>query len=47
MHTLNGSGLAVGRTLVAVLENYQQADGSVEVPEVLRPYLGGVSALMP
>ena len=42
-----GSGLAVGRTLVAVLENYQQADGSVEVPEVLRPYLGGVSALMP
>ena len=47
VHTLNGSGLAVGRTLVAVLENYQQADGSVEVPEVLRPYLGGVSALMP
>ena len=47
VHTLNGSGLAVGRTLVAVLENYQQADGSVEVPEVLRPYLGGVSALTP
>ena len=47
VHTFNGSGLAVGRTLVAVLENYQQADGSVEVPEVLRPYLGGVSALMP
>ena len=47
VHTLNGSGLAVGRTLVAVPENYQQADGSVEVPEVLRPYLGGVSALMP
>jgi seryl-tRNA synthetase len=41
VHTLNGSGLAVGRTLVAVLENYQQADGSVVVPEVLRPYLGG------
>ncbi len=40
-HTLNGSGLAVGRTLVAVLENYQQADGSVIVPEVLRPYMGG------
>jgi seryl-tRNA synthetase len=47
VHTLNGSGLAVGRTLVAVLENYQQADGSVEVPQVLRPYLGGVSALVP
>ena len=45
VHTLNGSGLAVGRTLVAVLENYQQADGSVEVPEVLRPYLGGLACL--
>ena len=43
----SGSGLAVGRTLVAVLENYQQADGSVVVPEVLRPYLGGVSVLAP
>ena len=42
-----GSGLAVGRTLVAVLENYQQAGGSVVVPEVLRPYLGGVSVLAP
>ncbi|EHD21929.1 MULTISPECIES: serine--tRNA ligase [Brenneria] len=42
VHTLNGSGLAVGRTLVAVLENYQQADGRVEIPEVLRPYMGGV-----
>lgn len=41
LHTLNGSGLAVGRTLVAVLENYQQADGSIVVPEALRPYLGG------
>jgi len=41
VHTLNGSGLAIGRTLVAVLENYQQADGSVVVPEVLRPYMGG------
>lgn len=41
VHTLNGSGLAVGRTLVAVLENYQRVDGSIEVPEVLRPYLGG------
>jgi seryl-tRNA synthetase len=44
-HTLNGSGLAVGRTLVAVLENYQQADGSVTVPEVLRPYMGGLAVL--
>ncbi|QSI78244.1 serine--tRNA ligase [Niveibacterium microcysteis] len=46
-HTLNGSGLAVGRTLVAVLENYQQADGSVSVPEALRPYMGGVEVLRP
>ena len=45
VHTLNGSGLAVGRTLVAVLENYQNADGSITVPEVLRPYLGGVETL--
>jgi seryl-tRNA synthetase len=45
VHTLNGSGLAVGRTLVAVLENYQNQDGSVTVPEVLRPYMGGLSAL--
>ena len=45
VHTLNGSGLAVGRTLVAVLENHQQADGSVHVPEVLRPYLGGQAVL--
>lgn len=45
IHTLNGSALAVGRTLVAILENYQQADGSVVVPEVLRPYMGGVSSL--
>jgi seryl-tRNA synthetase len=42
---LNGSGLAVGRTLVAMLENYQNADGSVTVPEVLRPYLGGLQSL--
>lgn len=41
VHTLNGSGLAVGRTFIAVIENYQQADGSIEVPEVLRPYMGG------
>ncbi len=45
LHTLNGSGLAVGRTLVAVLENYQNADGSVTVPEALRPYLGGQDTL--
>lgn len=47
LHTLNGSGLAVGRTLVAVLENFQQADGSVVVPEVLRPYMGGLERLAP
>jgi seryl-tRNA synthetase len=45
LHTINGSGLAVGRTLVAVLENYQTADGRVEVPEVLKPYMGGISLL--
>ena len=47
LHTLNGSGLAVGRTLVAVLENYQQEDGSVVIPEVLRPYMGGLEKLSP
>ncbi len=45
VHTLNGSGVAIGRALVAVLENYQQADGSVVVPEVLRPYLGGMTLI--
>jgi seryl-tRNA synthetase len=45
LHTLNGSGLAVGRTLIAVLENYQQADGSVVVPEALRPYMGGIERI--
>jgi seryl-tRNA synthetase len=45
VHTLNGSGLAVGRTLVAVLENYQQADGSIAVPDVLQPYMGGVKVI--
>jgi seryl-tRNA synthetase len=45
VHTLNGSGLAVGRTLVAVMENFQQADGSIEVPEVLRPYMAGIEAI--
>ena len=43
VHTLNGSGLAVGRTLLAVMENYQHADGSIEIPEVLRPYMGGAT----
>jgi seryl-tRNA synthetase len=47
LHTLNGSGLAVGRTLLAVLENYQLDDGSVTIPEVLRPYMGGQDALLP
>jgi seryl-tRNA synthetase len=47
LHTLNGSGLAVGRTLVAILENYQQADGSVVIPEVLRPYMGSIEKLIP
>lgn len=47
VHTLNGSGLAVGRTLVAVLENYQQADGSVTIPEALQPYMAGAKTLLP
>lgn len=47
VHTLNGSGLAVGRTLVAVIENYQQEDGAVAVPEVLQPYLGGLNRFEP
>ncbi|MDR8264181.1 serine--tRNA ligase, partial [Acinetobacter baumannii] len=42
VHTLNGSGLGVGRTLVALMENYQQADGRIEIPEVLRPYMRGL-----
>lgn len=45
LHTLNGSGLAVGRTLVAILENYQQADGTIAVPEVLKPYMGGITQI--
>jgi seryl-tRNA synthetase len=45
VHTLNGSGLAVGRTLVAVLENHQQADGSIAIPQALRPWLGGLDVL--
>ncbi len=47
LHTLNGSGLAVGRTLIAVMENYQQADGSIRVPKVLLPYMGGVETITP
>lgn len=47
VHTLNGSGLAVGRTLVAILENYQQEDGSVDLPEALHPYMGGLTRLVP
>jgi seryl-tRNA synthetase len=47
VHTLNGSGLAVGRTLVAVIENYQQDHGAVAVPEALQPWLGGLSMLEP
>ena len=46
VHTLNGSGVAVGRALIAVMENYQNADGSIEVPEVLRPYMGGTERIM-
>ena len=47
VHTLNGSGLAVGRTMAAIIENYQQADGSVKVPDVLVPYMGGVEVIRP
>ena len=45
VHTLNGSGLAVGRTMAAIMENYQQADGTIKVPEVLVPYMGGVEVI--
>ncbi len=47
MHTLNGSGLAVGRTLVAILENYQEKDGTVTIPEALRPFIGGKERIAP
>jgi seryl-tRNA synthetase len=47
VHTLNGSGLAVGRTLVAILENYQRQDGGVDIPAVLQPYMGGLHAIEP
>jgi seryl-tRNA synthetase len=45
LHTLNGSGLAVGRTMIAILENYQRHDGTVTIPEVLQPYMGGMTIL--
>jgi seryl-tRNA synthetase len=45
VHTLNGSGVAVGRALIAVMENYQQEDGSIAVPVVLQPYMGGVTKI--
>jgi len=45
VHTLNGSGLGLPRTLIAVLENYQQADGSIVIPEALRPYMGGLEQI--
>ncbi len=47
VHTLNGSGVAIGRALVAVMENYQREDGGISVPEVLQPYLGGVNSIEP
>jgi seryl-tRNA synthetase len=47
LHTLNGSGLAIGRTVVAILENYQQADGTVNIPQALQPYMNGVSVIRP
>ena len=47
MHTLNGSGLAVGRALIAVLENYQRHDGSVTIPPALQPYMGGLETIEP
>ena len=47
VHTLNGSGLAVGRTVMAILENYQQEDGSIIIPKILRPYMGGLEKIKP
>ena len=47
VHTLNGSGLAVGRTLIAIVENYQQSDGTVEIPEALRPFMAGRTRIQP
>lgn len=45
MHTLNGSGLAVGRTMIAIVENYQEADGSIRIPDALVPYMGGITRI--
>jgi len=45
LHTLNGSGLAIGRTLVAVIENYQDAEGNITIPDVLKPYMGGIDKI--
>jgi len=47
VHTLNGSGLALGRTVAAIIENYQQADGTIKVPEALKPYMGGLETIAP
>ena len=47
VHTLNGSGLAIGRTVIAILENYQKSDGSVQIPKLLVPYMGGVKTIPP
>jgi seryl-tRNA synthetase len=47
VHTLNGSGLGIPRTMIAIMENYQNADGSITVPDVLRPYLGGIDIIRP
>lgn len=47
VHTLNGSGLAIGRTVAALMENYQQEDGTILIPEVLRPYMGGLEKIAP
>ena len=47
VHTLNGSGLAVGRTMIAIIENYQNADGTITIPEALRPYMGGAEKIKP
>ena len=45
LHTVNGSGLAIGRTLIAIMENYQQVDGRVRIPDVLQPYMGGITVI--
>ena len=47
LHTLNGSGVAAGRALIAVMENYQDADGNIRVPEALKPYMGGIETITP